>query len=267
MLVHGQMDNDLPWDAMSYEKVSTNVQLEWGRKLIDKRIWIGDEIVMDAGAGSGNLTRILCEKVPGGRVYAVDADTNMVQQSKSTLSDLQNVKVIHSSMESVILPRKLDLIFSNSALHWILDQEKVFLHFCQLLKPNGELLIECGGHGNIDRALSVIFSLIRSHQFNEHFDNWRQTWHFPMKHETARLLQKAGFGDIQVKLSTLTITFSDRQSFANFIKTVIMKAFLGHIPDAKKKDKFLNMFLDEFEHTYGNWLLDFVRLNIFGKKI
>jgi trans-aconitate methyltransferase len=69
-----------PWDAQTYDKVSSNVQLQWGLKLLDKRTWIGNEIVMDAGAGSGNLTKILADKVPQGQIYAVDADPNMVQQ-------------------------------------------------------------------------------------------------------------------------------------------------------------------------------------------
>jgi trans-aconitate 2-methyltransferase len=261
------MDNDLPWNAVSYDKVSSNVQLEWGRKLLDKRSWVENEIIMDAGSGSGNLTRILCEKVPSGRVYAVDADSNMVLQSKSALSHWQNVEVIQSRMENVILPRQVDIIFSNSALHWILDQEDVFSHFRKLLKPNGELLIECGGHGNINKALSIIFQIMQSYRFNDHFSNWSQTWLFPKKDETARLLQKVGFGNVQVNLSNISINFIDRQSFANFIEAVIMKAFLGYIPDANKKDQFLTMFLEEFERAYGNWSLDFVRLNIFAKNI
>ena len=76
-------NNNSSWDAQTYDKVSSNVQLEWGRKLIEKRKWIGNEIVMDAGAGSGNLTKLLADKVLQGHVYAVDADSNMVQQAKS----------------------------------------------------------------------------------------------------------------------------------------------------------------------------------------
>jgi trans-aconitate 2-methyltransferase len=254
------------WDARTYDKVSSNVQLEWGRKQLEKRRWIGNEIVMDAGAGSGNLTRILADKVPTGQVYAVDADSNMVQQAKSNLSRWRNVQVIHSSMDNVNLPIKVDIIFSNSALHWILDLEGVFSHFWQLLKPNGELLIECGGHGNIERPLSLIFKIMQSDQFREHFANWKQSWYFPKPDETERLLQKARFKDIQVNLSKLTTTFSDRESFANFVKTVIMKAFLGYLPDAKKKDQFVDAFLNEFERSGGAWLLDFMRLGIFARK-
>ncbi len=97
---------------------------------------------MDAGAGSGNLTKILAKKVSCGKVYAVDADPNMIQQAKSSLSSYKNVQVIQSSMDKVSLPAKVDVIFSNSALHLILNQEGVFSHFWKLLKPNGgELLI------------------------------------------------------------------------------------------------------------------------------
>jgi trans-aconitate 2-methyltransferase len=261
-------NNNHSWDARSYDKVSSNVQLEWGRKLIEKRKWIRNEIVMDAGAGSGNLTKILADKVPQGQVYAVDADPNMVQQAKSNLSGYKNVQVIYSSMESVNLPTKVDVIFSNSALHWILDQEGIFSHFWELLKSNGgELLIEYGAHGNVERPLSVIFRIMQSDQFKEYFVNWKQSWYFPKADETESLLQRARFRDIQVNLSKLTTTFSDRQSFAIFVKTVIMKPFLGYLPDVKNKDQFLSVFLNEFEQSGGAWSLDFIRLDIFAKKI
>src|SRR5215207_5274253 len=138
------MNTNHSWDARAYDKVSTNVQLEWGQKLLEKKLWVGNEIVMDAGAGSGKLTKILADKVPNGKVYAVDADPNMIQQAKSNLSHYKNVQIFYSSMDKVYLPTQVDVIFSNAALHWILDQEGVFSHFWQLLKPNGQLLIECG---------------------------------------------------------------------------------------------------------------------------
>lgn len=260
-------NNNTSWDARIYDKVSGNVQLKWGLKLLEKKQrWIGNEIVMDAGAGSGNLTKILANKVPNGRVYAVDADSNMVQQAKRNLSTHTNVQVVSSSMDKVRLPTKLDVIFSNSALHWILDQEGVFLHFSQLLKPNGEILIECGGSENLERTLPIIFKITQFDQFKEYFTNWKQLWYFPKADETERLLQSAGFRDIQVNLSKKSTSFPDRESFAIFIKTVVMKPFLGYLHDSKKKDEFLDVFLTEFEHSGQPWLLDFVRLIIFARK-
>jgi trans-aconitate 2-methyltransferase len=260
-------NNNHSWDAQTYDKVSSNVQLEWGRKLIEKRRWVGNEIVMDAGAGSGNLTKILADKVPRGQIYAVDYDPNMVEQAKSNLSAYRNVQVIHSSMDKVNLPTKVDVVFSNAALHWVLDQEGVFSHFWQLLKPNGgELLIEYGGHSNVERALRVIYKVIQSNQFKEHFVNWKQSWYFPKADEIERVLKKTRFRDIQISMSKRTTFFSDREEFAIFVRTVIMKPFLGYLPDSMKKEKFLNAVLKEIEQSDPGWSLDYVRLGIFARK-
>ena len=143
----------------------------------------------------------------------------------------------------------------------------MFSHFWQLLKPNcGELLIEYGGHGNIETAVRVIFKLMQSNQFKEHFVNWKQSWYFPMAHEIEGLLEKARFRDIQVNLSKRTTSFSDRDEFANFVKTVIMKPFLGYLPDVAKKEQFLDAFLKEIEQFDLGWSLDYVRLGVFARR-
>jgi trans-aconitate 2-methyltransferase len=259
--------NNHPWDAKTYDKISSSVQLEWGRKLIEKRNWIGNEIVMDAGAGSGNLTKILADKVPQGLIYAVDNDPNMVEQAKSNLSSYKNVNVIHSSMDKVNLPTKVDVIFSNAALHWVLDQKSIFSHFWRLLKPDGgELLIEFGGDGNVERAVNVIFKLMQFKQFKEHFVNWKQSWYFPKKDEIEILLEKSRFKDIQVHLSKRTTYFSDRDEFAIFVKAVIMKPFLGYLPNDKKREEFLEEFLKEIGPSSSKWSLDYVRLGISARK-
>jgi len=259
-------NNTHSWDAQTYDKVSTNVQLRWGRKLLDKRRWSGNEIVMDAGAGSGNLTRILAEKVPNGQIYAVDSDLRMVEQAKINLSDCSNVQVIHSSMDDVKLQTRVDVIFSNAALHWILDQQKILSYFWQLLKPNGELLIECGGHGNLEKILSLIFKIMHSDQFKTYFADWKQPWFFPKPEPTKSLLRDIGFRDIQVCLSDETMAYPDLDNFMLFVKTVIMKPFADHLGDSKK-DLFFEAFRDEIKlHSKNGWALDYVRLDISARK-
>lgn len=262
----GNNNNAHSWDARTYDKVSAKVQLRWGRKLLDKRRWSGNEIVMDAGAGSGNLTRILADKVPNGQIYAVDSDPSMVEQAKINLSDCSNVQVIHSSMDDVKLQTKVDVIFSNAALHWILDQQKILSYFWQLLKPNGELLIECGGHGNLEKILSLIFKIIQSDQFKANFAGWKQPWFFPRPEYTKSLLLDIGFRDIQVYLSDETMVYPDLESFMLFVKTVIMKPFADHLGDSKK-DQFFEAFLNEIKlHSNNGWVLDYVRLDISARK-
>ena len=84
-----------------------------GQQVLEWRKWGGDEIVMDAGCGSGLLTKLLAKKVPKGKVYAVDMDSNMIRQAKRNLKDLENVELVQSDFAHVKLTTKLDVIFSN----------------------------------------------------------------------------------------------------------------------------------------------------------
>jgi hypothetical protein len=107
---------------------------------------------------------------------------------------------------------------------------------------------------------------MHSDQFKEHFVSWKQSWYFPKPDETEILLKRARFRDIQVNLSKKSTAFSDRESFAIFVKAVIMKPFLGYIPDSRKKEEFLDAFLNEFERSGKAWSLDFMLLGIFARK-
>ena len=132
------------------------------------------EIIMDVGCGSGLLTKLLA-KVPRGKVYAVDIDVNMIRQAKQNLNDLKNVELVQDDFADVKLHTKLDVIFSNAALHWVHDHTQVFHHFWKMLKYNGlektELLIQCGGYGNLRRTLAVVQKIMELKEFREYFSN------------------------------------------------------------------------------------------------
>ena len=60
------------WDAETYDRVS-DPQHKWGLEVLDRLDLAGDETVMDAGCGCGRVTAQLLERLPEGRVIAVDA--------------------------------------------------------------------------------------------------------------------------------------------------------------------------------------------------
>jgi trans-aconitate methyltransferase len=89
------------------------------------------------------------QKVPREKVYVVDIDCNMIEQARRNLQFLDNIEVVHSSFTDVKIPRKLDVIFSNSVPHWIQDYRKVFQYFREMLKPmNGNNTTIISNDGN-----------------------------------------------------------------------------------------------------------------------
>lgn len=94
------------WDAQKYDDVSRLVQYRWGQQILRWRKWNGNEIGMDAGCGSGLLTKLLAQRVPIGKVYAVDVDSNMIKQARRNLKDFENVELVQSDIADVKLPTK-----------------------------------------------------------------------------------------------------------------------------------------------------------------
>jgi trans-aconitate methyltransferase len=58
-------------------------------------------------------------------VYSVDIDPNMIDKARKNVANFKNVIVIQSNLISIDLLSKVNVIFSNAALHWVLDHKKV----------------------------------------------------------------------------------------------------------------------------------------------
>ena len=257
------------WDAKTYDRISDVIE-SWGDKTIKRRKWKGNEIVLDAGCGSGRLTKILSIKVPHGKVFAVDFDLSMLRLAKENLAKISNIQFIKMDISEIKLAEKVDVVFSNAVLHWILNHKKVFEQFWQILKPRGQLLIQCGGHKNLTKTLSILNKVRKSKEFYNYFCNnkgediWNEPWYFARKEDTEKILQEIGFRNIQVFLENKEAKFPNKEAYLLFIKTIVLRPYLEYLPNDMLKDKFAKSVIYEIEDNAKElqWKLDYVRLNI-----
>ena len=103
----------------------------------------------------------------------MDVDSSIMNQARQNLEDLANVKLVQSDITNVKLPTDLHVIFSNAALHWVHDHIRVFQHFWNMLNcygdMRGQLLIQCGGYGNLRRVHALIRQVMKLNEFKMHF--------------------------------------------------------------------------------------------------
>jgi trans-aconitate 2-methyltransferase len=270
---------DSNWDAETYHKVS-DIQESWAMELLEKRKMSENEIVMDAGCGTGRVTKIIANKVKRGKVYAVDLDENMIINAKKNLRDLSNIVFVESDLSDVKLPEKIDMIFSNAVIHWVLDHKKLFTNFWDLLKPDGKLLIQCGGKGNLDTIPNTLEKVRKSKRFDHYFKNWKIPWNFASSEDTIKILEGVGFKDIQARLEEKKAKFGNFQEYILFMKTVVMKPYLSYLPTTENNNKIKNLFINEFLNELSNknknynpngkqdldLELNYIRLNITARK-
>src|SRR5438128_6575631 len=108
------------WNAEVYERIGTPMR-RWAQQVIDDLHLCGDETVLDAGCGSGSVTFDLLQKLPRGKIYAVDSSLQMIDKLTGSIEKrgIANVIPIRGDLTAFTLPEQVDVVFSNAVLHWI----------------------------------------------------------------------------------------------------------------------------------------------------
>jgi trans-aconitate 2-methyltransferase len=205
------MGSQWRWDPSVYHGAS---DLQEGRAelLFDQMQLRGDETVLDAGCGSGRVTLRLLERLPEGRVIAVDSSAQMVEHARETLGD--RATVIHSDLTELELDEQVDAIFSNAVFHWVLDQDRLFERMYAALRPGGKLVAGCGAPGNLERFLRVAAEVSREAPYSQYLRDWEPGWRFHGAEETEARLRAAGFTDATAEVDAIEERPEDPAGYA-----------------------------------------------------
>jgi trans-aconitate 2-methyltransferase len=240
------------WDAKTYDEVS-DPQFEWGMEVLERLELRGDETVVDAGCGSGRVTEQLLERLPEGRVIAVDGSEAMVEQAKERLGDRADYLV--SDLVEVHLPEPVDMVFSTATFHWIPDHDRLFRQMRRLLRPGGRLVAQCGGQGNVARHTEAIAAVAADPKYGQHLSQAKGLWNFASPQETEPRLDAAGFTGVRCWLQPKPVQPARP---LEFVSTVTLGPVLDQLPEEKRRP-FAEAVLAEHEEPFA---LDYVRLNI-----
>jgi trans-aconitate 2-methyltransferase len=244
------------WDAATYDRISTPQQ-QWAAEQLDRLELAGDETVLDAGCGSGRVTLELCERVPRGTVYAVDAAPSMIAHTQRALGD--RVTALCQDIAELTLPEPVDLIFSNATFHWVPDHVALFAALQRNLKPGGRLVAQCGGHGNIESVRAAAERTMAREPFAAHFAGWPRPWNYAAPDETAQRLARAGFTEIDTWLEERP---TPMQEGRRFLEAVILVRHLDPLP-SELRDPFVDEVIGRLSQPL---VFDYVRLNMRARR-
>jgi trans-aconitate 2-methyltransferase len=239
------------WDAATYDRVS-EPQVEWAERVLERLPLRGDETVLDAGCGSGRVTRMLLERLPHGRVVAVDSAPSMVEHARAAL-DPGRATVILSDLAELVLDEPVDAAFSNAVFHWIPDHDALFARLHDALRRGGRLVAQCGGRGNVARFHEAAWAVAAEEPYAGHFAGWTGPWNFAGAEETAERLERAGFAEVETWLEPYPVSPPDP---TGFLRTVCLGPHLERLPEPLRAP-----FVEAVRARCGTEL-DYVRLNI-----
>jgi trans-aconitate 2-methyltransferase len=242
------------WNASAYDRVA-NPQARWGATVLDRLPLDGDETVLDAGCGTGRVTEMLLERLPRGRVVALDASASMLAEARSRLARFgEQVEYVEADLTRPLpLDARVDAILSTATFHLVLDHDALFANLAAVLRPGGWLVAQCGGAGNIAGFIDVVLSVDPEFVRNRH--------NFQTPEATAARLEGAGFTDTRTWLSDEPTRFEPGAPFEAFLETVCLRTHLDRVP-AEERQSFIKAVAARMPEP----VLDYVRLNIAARR-
>lgn len=232
--------------------------------MLDRLQLRGDEVVLDAGCGSGKVTQQLLERLPNGRVVAVDQSPAMLAEARSILqrfaarSTFVEANLLH--LDSVVEAGSVDGVFSTATFHWIDDHVRLFSQLRSAMREGARLVSQFGGGDNLAGFMAATDAVAAQPPYREHVEG-KPLWRFYYSPEqTEARLHGAGFTQVETWLEPSPQTFPDAQALGDFGRAVVMRNHLAVLP-AHLQDAFVVAVTAEIHSRLGAYVLDYVRLN------
>jgi trans-aconitate 2-methyltransferase len=237
------------WNATAYDALPLPHQ-RWGLRTIDQLDPAGDETVLDAGCGTGRDAEVLLQRLPTGRVIAVDGSVTMLERLRERLApDLDRVDVVLADLSRPLpITGQVDAVLSVAAFHWIEDHDTLFRNLAAVLRPGGRMAIDCGGQGNIAAVAAVVDDLLGPHP---------TPWNFAGVEQTRHRLAAAGFRELDVRLAPDPARFGGAAELRDYLGTVVLGGQLEQLPPQDREP-----FVDAVADRLPEPVVDYVRLQI-----
>lgn len=250
----------MKWNADLYDQKHSFV-FQYGEDVLALLDVKPGEHILDIGCGTGHLTKQIQDK--GAIVKGTDSSPEMIAQAKTLFP---GVDFAVENAADFFTEEKYDAVFSNAALHWVLDANGAIKSIYNALKPGGRFVAEMGGKGNVAKLLEAIRLVLQNHGYYQKADT--KVWFFPSTGEYAKMLEEHGF---RVTFTThydrKTPLEDGDQGVAKWV-TMFGAQFLEGIPEDEQEQilKEITRKLKPYYNEGGQWYADYKRLRFVAIK-
>jgi trans-aconitate 2-methyltransferase len=208
------------WNAEDYATHSSP-QYIWAKELIPKLQLSGNEALLDIGCGDGKVTATLAKCLPEGCVVGVDSSEDMVVLARHTFPHdaYPNLSFQRMDARALTFQSRFDRVFSNAALHWIIDHKSVLHGVQRSLKGGGRLLFQMGGKGNAQEILAVLDRLFMEKPWREFFMGFSFPYGFYTPDQYTAWLREVKLKPERAELVPKDMQLQGREGLAGWIRT------------------------------------------------
>jgi trans-aconitate methyltransferase len=245
------------WNPELYEARHSFVW-QFGEALLELLDPKPGERVLDLGCGTGQLTQKIADR--GAHVTGLDASPEMIGQARQNYPQLRFVLQDAATMR---FESEFDAVFSNAALHWMLDAAGVATAVQRALKAGGRFVAELGGKGNIAHIEHAVDTVAARY----HASLPPRRTFYPSIAQYAALLEGAGLELRTAFLFDRPTPLDGEQGMENWLRQFKWYYFEPlPTPEAEQALQETIATLREPLYRDGQWRADYRRLRFLAMK-
>ena len=174
------------------------------------------EDVLDIGCEPGNLTGRIAEQTRG-RVVGIDVSQGMINQAVQNYSHL-GIEFNLCSFEQMEYTSCFDVIFCNSAFHWVKDPRPTLEACLRALKPGGRIGIQALAPQMYSPVfIGAVEEVGADPMLKDLFSTYRSPFFIlETEQEYAELFESAGFEVLHSRIYELVSNHTYDEVFHNF---------------------------------------------------
>jgi malonyl-CoA O-methyltransferase len=177
---------------------------------------IAPSSVLDIGAGTGHAARALAARYPGSHVVALDIALGMLRlanagqpwwrrfaprRQNALCADMENLPLAAASM---------DLVWSNLAIQWSNDLDRVFAEMARVLRPEGLLSFSTFGPDTLKELREATMADPQHVHVSRFID----------MHDIGDALVRAGFSAPVLDVERFVLTYDDVLALMRDLKAI-----------------------------------------------
>ena len=228
------------WQPDLYDSKHAYVWQE-GVAVLDLLAAKSGERILDIGCGTGQLTNQIASC--GAVVTGIDSSPAMIEEASAKYPQVA-FRVQDGHEFSTDQP--FDAVFSNAAIHWFKEPDKLARCVSLSLREQGRFVVEFGGRGNVQRltdALEEASETLLGTRI-------RHPWYFPSIADFSQLLQQNRLEVRQAAIIDRPTRLEGDEGVKNWVR-MFGSHWLNHV----SKDA-TEAFLSRVEDSARPYLLD-----------
>ncbi len=200
--------------------------------------------VLDLGCGTGELTQMVSELLPGSQTLGIDSSSEMLSLATEKK---------HDGLDFELCPIQdatgsWDLIFSNAAIQWVDNHEELIPRLVSLLNPGGQIAIQLPANHN-HPTQQLIAEIAAEAPYKHALNNWHRKWSVLSILEYSELLYDTGVEHINVFEKIYPHILDDVDVIIEWLSGTALIPYFERLPE-NLHDDFINSYRERLQDLY-----------------